>query len=270
MSCDKPLSGKRIVVTRAPEQSQALVSALEAKGARVSLLPLVSFAPPEDWSFLDEQLQKLSGFDAILFVSQNAVRYVLQRCRELGIDCRFSAPKRPCIATVGRATERALKEEGVSVDCVAKGNTAASLVHELAERLAGKNVFLPRGNRRDDELPDALRRVGAQVTEVIAYRALAPERVSPPILAGIRAGAVDAVVFASPSAFHNFCDLIRRAELTLISERVQFAAIGPTTARAIRNFGARVAIEAPEPSATAIADALAGYFESQAAKTRPA
>src|SRR5271157_3219116 len=75
-----PLKGKRIVVTRAPEQSQELVRLLDQMGAEVILLPTVSFAPPEDWQRLDEQLRQLDFFDAILFLSKNAVRYICDRC----------------------------------------------------------------------------------------------------------------------------------------------------------------------------------------------
>lgn len=266
----QPLAGKRIVITRAKEQSREFVSALELKGATVLIFPLVAFAPPDDWRNLDEQLQKLGDFDAILFLSWNAVRYVFGRCRELAIKCEFASLKRPFVATVGYATEQALKEEGWSVDYVAKHHTAESLASELGERLAGKSVFLPRGNRGGDSLPEALREAGVRVTEVVAYRTVAPPDVSASILSDIRAGMVDSVVFASPSAFHNLCDLVCRSEIVTISERVQFAAIGPTTARAIREFGAQVAIEADTPSAAAMADALAASFDSQAAKTRRA
>lgn len=269
-SREKPLAGKRIVVTRAAEQSHELVSAIESKGATVLMFPLVAFAPPEDWSMLDEQLNKLAGFDAILFLSRNAVRYVFQRCRELGIKCEFSPLKRPFVATVGPATQQALNEEGWSVDYVAKNHTGESLARELGNRLAGKSVFLPRGNRADDDLPRVLRRAGATVTEVVAYRTCAPADVSMSVLDDIRAGKVDSLVFASPSAFHNLCGLATPAEITTISQRVQFAAIGPTTARVIREFGAHVAVEAADPSAAGIADALASALESKATQTRRA
>jgi uroporphyrinogen-III synthase len=270
MRIDKALSGKRIVVTRAAEQSRELVSALEAKGAQVSLFPLVVFTPPEDWRLLDEQLRKLQGFDSILFLSRNAVRYLFQRCRELAIQCESSSSKRPFIATVGRATEEAVRREGWSVDYVAKGHTARSLGSELNAYLAGKNVLVPRGNRGDDRLAGALREAGARVTEVVTYRTVAPETVDPGILASIRASRIDCIVFASPSAFRHLCELLPAAEVAKISQLVQFAAIGPTTAGAIRASGARVAIQAGEPSAASIAAAVARYFESQAVKTRPA
>lgn len=270
MTPNKPLDGRRIVVTRAPEQSCELVSTLEEKGANVVLFPLVAFAPPDDWRALDEQLQKLNRFDAILFLSRNAVRYLFQRCRELGVSYDFSASKGLFIATVGHATEGAAMREGLSVNYVAKGHTAESLARELRSLVANRTVLLPRGNLGDSELPDALREVGAYVTEVVAYRTIAPANPDPAILNSIRDAAVDSIVFASPSAYRNLCNLIPPPGLTTISARVQFVAIGPTTARAIRSFGARVAVEAAEPSTAAIAEALVQHFGSHEAKPRPA
>ena len=46
MLAEKPLAGKRIVVTRAPEQAQASVHELERLGAEVILLPVVAFEAP--------------------------------------------------------------------------------------------------------------------------------------------------------------------------------------------------------------------------------
>ncbi len=50
-----------MVNTRAPEQAQELTSALEALGAEVRQLPMVSFAPPEDSTELDAALRRFDG-----------------------------------------------------------------------------------------------------------------------------------------------------------------------------------------------------------------
>ncbi len=259
-----PLKGKRIVVTRAPEQSGELVRALEALGAEVLLLPLVAFAPPEDWLELDEQLRKLDGFDAILFLSRNAVRYVMERCRVLGVRGEMVSSPQLLIAVVGPATARALEEEGLQANFVAKNHTGESLARELRESLAGRRVLLPRSDRGDRRVAQSLREAGAQLTEVIAYRTTAPAALDSSVLDRIRRAEIDAVVFASPSAFHNLCDSISAEELAVLSARIQFAAIGPTTAQALREAGARVAIEASDSSAAGLAGAIAGHFQVNA------
>jgi uroporphyrinogen III methyltransferase / synthase len=268
MADTRPLTHKRIVLTRALEESSELARALESLGAEVILLPTVAFAPPEDWQKLDEQLRHLDWFDAILFLSKNAVRYIFDRCAQLGIKCEMVESANRLIAAVGPSTAQALTEKGLRVNYVAKNHTGESLAYELRGSLAGRRVLLPRSDRGDDGVPNALREIGAKVTEVIAYRTVAPAALDPAILARVRAGEVDAVVFASPSAFHNLRDSIGPAETTQLSARIQFVGIGPTTSRAIRESGARVAIEAEEASAAGLAAALAKHYRQSGSPAR--
>ncbi len=264
---DKPLAGKRIVITRAPAQSVELAAALEKLGARVISLPLVAFAPPKDKRPLDSALRSLARFDAILFLSRNAVRYVCERCGELGIKGDILASPNRLIAAVGPATAEEAARKGWRVSFVAENRTGESLAHELGGHLAGRNVLLPRSDRGDERVPSALRDAGANVTEVVAYRTIAPEALDPEIIGSVRRGDVDAIVFASPSACHNFRASVGAEALKQISERVHFAAIGPSTARAIRESGARVDIEVNEAALIgidAIAEALARFFHTGA------
>jgi len=260
---EKPLAGKCIVLTRAPEQSREWTASLEQLGAEVILLPTVAFAPPEDWRGLDEQLQHLEWFDAILFLSKNAVRYVFDRCTQLGIKCEMLQSSKRIIAAVGPGTAGALTAGGLRVDHVAKGRTGEALAGELRPSLRGRRVLLPRSDRGDDRVLHSLREAGAKVTEVVAYRTTTPETLDPAILGRIRRSEVDAIVFASPSAYHNLSGALGQAEAAALSNRIQFVAIGPTTASAMREAGARVEIEASEGSAGAagLAASIAKFYE---------
>jgi uroporphyrinogen III methyltransferase / synthase len=258
----EPLVGKRIVVTRAAEQSQELVDALENLGAEVLLMPTVSFAPPADSTELDAAMQNKKDFDWVLFTSQNAVRFVFLRACELSHVQPVQA-LRPKIAAVGVATAQAARNLDLRVDFVAQTQTGESLAAELREQLVGKRVLLPRSDRVDDRLPDALREAGAQVKEVVAYRTLRPESLDPEILSAVRKAEVAAIVFASSSAYHNLAAFVPPAELAALSERVQFATIGSTTTRTLREAGARVAIEANDSSSAGLADAIAKYYQRQ-------
>lgn len=254
------------MVTRAPEQSSELVRALEDQGAEVTLLPVVAFAPPEDSRGLDEALRSLKDFDAILFLSSNAVRYVFERSRELNIPHEALGSRDGLIAAVGPATAEEATKEGLHVNFVAQNRTGDSLVRELRDRLAGRSVLLPRSDRGDARVPSALRAAGANVTEVVAYRTVAPEKLDPAILARIRHTEIDAIVFASPSAFRNLSSAMGDEAMNTISKQVHLAAIGPTTARAIRESGARVDIEVSDAASigiSAVASALAQYFQQR-------
>lgn len=261
------LAGKIVVNTRAPEQSQELTDALESMGADVRQLPLVSFAPPQDFIELDSAFRRFPEFDWVLFTSQNAVRFVFRRGCEVKPH-RDKQPARPLVAAVGTATAQAARNLDIRVDYVAQNQTGESLAAELRQKMGGMKVFLPRSDRADDRLPSALREAGAEVFEVVAYRTTIPESIDRVILESIRKAEVNVVVFASPSAFENFRAVIAPAKAEELSKHVMFAAIGPTTAAAIRNGGARVAVEASESSAAVLAEAIAEYYEKSPTTTR--
>jgi uroporphyrinogen-III synthase len=260
---EKPLAGKRIVVTRAPEQAGELIRILEHMGAEIIPLPAVGFAAPEDSQPLDRALGALGSFDWVLFTSQNAVRFVALRLEQLGLP-----PTIRQVAAVGPATEEAAKLQGFHLDYMAKNHTAHSLAHEMRDRLAGAKVFLPRSDRSGNHLAVALRESGALVTDVVAYRTAAPEAPDQAVLDRIRAAEIDATIFASPSAFHNLDGFLGGGELAKLAEKVQFAAIGPTTAKAMRESGVRVHIEAEEASAAGLADAIAKYYHEHPVHSR--
>lgn len=254
------LAGKRIVLTRSPEQARDLALALERMGAEVLPLPTVSFAPPETWTAVDAAIRRLGEFDWLLFTSRNAARFFSLRCRELGMDRKRLQQSTVRVGAVGPATARAATEEGWRVDRVASKHAAQALARELGGSIAGKRVLLPRSGLADGRLPAMLREAGAEIAEVVAYRTVKPEKLDAAILGQIRRAEVDTIVFASPSAFHNLCDAIPVTELARLSGRVPFAAIGPTTAQALREAGVRAEIEASEASATALAGAIARHY----------
>ncbi len=167
------LSGKRIVITRAAVQSEALARELSARGAIPVVLPLVSFADPEDFAPLDAAITEIQRFDWIIFTSAQAVRAVVKRGEELKRSLIQSGSKLR-IASVGPVTAEAARQARLRVDYVAETHTGAALAEELGNRLQGAKVFLPRSDRANQGLPPALKRHGARVTEVIAYRTLRP------------------------------------------------------------------------------------------------
>jgi uroporphyrinogen III methyltransferase/synthase len=260
---DNPLAAKRILVTRAPEQAQALIHELHRFGAEVILLPVVAFEAPHDSAPLDHALHELSTFDWVLFTSQNAVRFVSGRLDQLGLQRNSQR-----IAVVGPATAEVAKQQGFQVDYVATNHTARSLANELQGSVNGRRVLLPRSDRADNQFANALRESGASVTDVIAYRTVSPEAPDQAVLDRIRAGQVDVIIFSSPSAFHNLAGFLGVSDLIKLAELVQFAAMGPTTAKAMRESGVRVHIEAAEASAAGLADAIVKHYHDRAIPPR--
>jgi len=255
----KPLAGKRVVVTRAAEQAGDMVRALEENGAEVLLAPSVTFAEAEDKQPLDAAILSLYRFDWLLLTSQNAVRFFTARCRQLGIAPSALAGALPRVAAVGPASAEAARQQGLEVKFIASHHSGKGLAEELREQVAGKKILLPRSDRADADLPAALSRAGAQVTEVVAYRTLAPQSPEAGPLNEIRQGRADVVTFASPSAFHSFVEQMGADVLRQLSGRMVFAAIGPVTAQAIEEAGFAVEIEAADSTAAGLVAAIISW-----------
>jgi uroporphyrinogen-III synthase len=260
MNVSNALDGKRILLTRAVEQARDLKSRLEKMGAVVLLFPAVNFSEPAETSDLDQSIRSLNEFDWILFTSANAARFFAARCRKLGSepshDVRFRC------AAVGPATASVVAAEGFPVDHVAQEFIGSALARELSSFLRARKVLLPRSERARPDLPAALRDVGARVTEVVAYRTGGVGSIDPEVMRAVRETDVDVISFFSPSAIENMRVELGEELLSRLGAKAKMAAVGPTTAAALRDAGLPVAIQAPLATAESMAVAIATYFST--------
>ena len=254
-----PLTGKRVVVTRAPEQCESLCNDLQTRGASPILLPLISFAPPEDFAPLDAALRDFSQFDWLFLTSQNVLRSLLERCTSLRISLAGAAGN-VRIAAVGPATAHAAADAGLTIAHVAENHQGLALAEELHAELLGCRVFLPRSDRANPELPEALRQLGAEVVEAVAYRTVRPGDPDPAVLSAVSDGDADAILFFSPTAVLHLRDLLGESKFRAVQEKAIFAAIGPVTARALQDAGAQHIISAKDTTVPAVIAVLEKYF----------
>jgi uroporphyrinogen-III synthase len=259
-----PLAGRNILITRASEQTASLVRELEARGAKPVLQPMIAFHPPTDFGPLDKALRELRTFDWLLLTSANTVRALMERSQSLGVDVMnsFAALR---IAAVGPVTAEAARRAGLPVSQVATKHQGLALAEEFAAEFARKRILLPRSNLASPDLPDALRRLGAQVTEVIAYRTFAAE----PEGEGqsqFSSGHLEAILFFSPSAVRNFLNwdegkggqVLR--SISDPSRKAAVVAVGPVTAAALREAGLRQIVQAQDTTVPAVIEALESFF----------
>jgi uroporphyrinogen-III synthase len=196
-----------------------------------------------------------------LFTSANAVQSVVSRRVALSLATALEqAGERPCIAAVGPATKDAADQFGLYVDHIAKTHLGLALAEELASHLRHQNVFLPRSDRANPDLPAALKKFGAQVTEVVAYRTLPPSDVDRERVTKVLGQETDAAIFFSPSAVHNLADLIGKQALTELQDKIGIAAVGPVTSAALRECGIHQVVTASDTTAVQVIEALESHF----------
>jgi len=228
--------------------------AAERIGAGVRELPSIIIGPPESWGPIDAAIRGLAGFDWVVFASGNGVERTLERMSALGVPRGALASRR--LAAVGPATAKRLEREVRAPDFVPAEAKGAALAAELGPRVSGRKVLLPRAADGRKELPDGLVAAGALLTAPDAYRTVsAPAEALRRLGRWISAGEVDAVAFASPSAVKAVTGALG-ADRALL-EKVVLAAIGPTTAAALRDAGFETGAMPPEYTASALAEAIA-------------
>ena len=256
------LRGKRVVITRALEQSRELAGALEAKGAVPILLPMVAFSAPDNIVAVDEAIRELGTFDWIFMTSQNALRALQERCdaTQAGLKTAIGHAR---VAAVGPATADALRGAGICVSYVAARHQGVSLAHELSSEVKRKRVFLPRSDRANPELVKQLIDLGATVKEVIVYKTVSPDGSALVRTKAALQRGVDAILFFSPSAVHHLQDMLGSERVLEMSRQgVVFAAIGPVTETALRAANIERVIVAEDTTATSIMNSLEKYFST--------
>jgi len=244
------LWAKRVVVTRADEQADALCAALDTAGAVPVRCPTIRITPPASFADLDAALSRLAVYDWVVFTSANGVRATLARASHLGVQPTSLPAVR--VAAVGRVTAAALEERGVSVAFVPGEERSGSLASSLPE-VERRRVLLALGDKADPAIAHVLLgRGAAEVDVVTAYRTLpvAPEG---PGLEELKIG-VDAVTFTSPSTVAGFVSL--GPDWRGLIRRAVVATIGPTTTAAAMSLGVGVHAEAKERTTTALVEAV--------------
>lgn len=245
-----PLHGRRILVTRRPEQSSGLAGALRERGATVIEVALIAVAPPLDPAPLDAALRRLEDYDWIAFTSANAVRAVADRVRTLGLTPRF-----PRGASVGPATTEAIDESlpacAVEMEPLADFRAEGLLSAFRDEQIRGRRFLLPVSDKAREVLADGLAARGAAaVDRVVAYRTVVPSHAGPALGSALAAG-IDVVTFASPSAVESFVELAPAGRGDL-----RVAVIGPVTEARARALGLHVIVVAEPSTAEGLADSL--------------
>jgi uroporphyrinogen III methyltransferase/synthase len=166
-----------------------------------------------------------------------------------GVQSMTELPTGPRFAAVGPETARALRARGVDPAHVPPQSDGADLGDTLPD-VVGKRIALVRASAAATDLPDHLRRRGAIVREVTAYRTVeAPAASAEPLRAALNDPDLSAVVFASGSAVRGFLQLGGDVALAAVT-------IGPHTSATAREHGFRVIAEADTQSVTGLVSAI--------------
>lgn len=256
---NRPLMGKRIIVTRARSQASDLVTRLADMGADCIEYPTIRIEPTADNAALDQAIESIADYDWLVFTSVNGVRYFWERMFQKGKDARALGHLQT--AVIGPATAQKLKEFGITSDITPKTYRAESIVAAFADTdVNGKRVLLPRAKGARPNLPVELEKQGARVDEIITYEARPVTEQAEQLLASLREKTVDLITFTSSSTVTNFKALIPDADLGELLNGVTVASIGPITTDTARDLGITVHITATDYTIPGLCDAIIRHY----------
>lgn len=259
----RPMWGKRALVTRSRTQASRLIELLTELGAETIELPSIEIGPLDDYGELDGVLADTADVAGrwMIFSSVNAVEYVWERLRTLGMDARYFSGA--TVGAIGPATAAALRQRGIGPDFVPKRSVSEEVIAELSGRdWNGRLVVLPGSAIGRDALAVGLAGLGADARSLPVYRNVRPEGVAERARAAFGKG-IDVVTFTSSSTVRNLVDILGDDRGLL--EGCAIACIGPITAGTAKELGLSVNVVAAEHNVEGLADALVGYFADRSA-----
>jgi uroporphyrinogen III methyltransferase/synthase len=267
----KPLFGKRVLITRPADQTAGMAQLLRDQGAEPVLAAAIRIVAPEDPAQLQRCVSELARYDWVVWTSRNGVDAVFAELARQRGDARKL--QRACVAAIGPATAERLREHGIEPDVIPAEHRGEAVAEAMLARHGGdmrdKRVLLPRAAVARDALPELLRKAGAAVDVVPAYRTLPPdagERAR--MRAAIEQGDVEIVTFTSSSTVHNMVEALG-ADAAAALNRLTLASIGPITTETAERHGLQVAITAADYTTEGLIAALVRYFTDRRA-TPPA
>jgi uroporphyrinogen-III synthase len=255
---EEPLSGWRILTTRASKQSGGLAAPLREMGAEVVEIPTIEIKPPSSYKALDAALRNIAKYDWLILTSVNGAEALFARLKKLRI-----APDKLAhlqVAAIGPATQREIEMNNLEVAVMPERYIAESVVEALKDKTKGKRVLLVRAKVARDVLPIELRKSGAKVDVAEAYETQVPKGAKAKLnrLFSNDSSRPDIVTFTSSSTATNFLALLEKDHWHGLRE-IWLASIGPVTSDTLRQAGFKPNIEALEYTMEGLALAIAKH-----------
>tara|TARA_B100001123_G_scaffold244518_1_gene273387 strand:+ start:8063 stop:9610 length:1548 start_codon:yes stop_codon:yes gene_type:complete len=259
----KPLFGKRILVTRPETQAADLVKRLSNLGADPIEAPMIRIEPPDDYGPLDKACELADTFDWVVFTSVNGVDSFLKRLIHGAKDIRELRGVRLC--AIGPATAARLAEYGLKVDLIPPEYRGEAVAEALrgADTLSERRILLPRADIARELLPDELRRAGAKVVDVTAYRTVlagGEKDTGPDVYKMLLDQKIDVVTFTSASTVRNFVKALGPEPAADLLNTTVVAAIGPITAEAANHLNIQTTIMPSTYTVPALIDAIVAHY----------
>lgn len=224
---EKPLAGKRIVITRPKERSKKLAEHLRDAGAEVLEFPTIELKPvwkksekadagTADKEKLYELVRNLESYHWLVLTSPAGAQYFFELLNQMQKDFRSLSYLR--FAVIGEETASVCREHGIYPDYIPERFYAADLGKGLAKQVKqNERVCILRARHGSPELTQAFEAAGISYMDVTLYDTITPEKspLAERIRELLKEGAIDAATFTSGSTVQGFLDILQPDKETL-------------------------------------------------------
>jgi uroporphyrinogen-III synthase len=185
---------------------------------------------------------------SIVFTSRHAVDHFFKICEEMRIEIPIDM-KYFCITE--QTANYLQKYITIRKRKIFSGNKTASDLEPFFLKHKNEKFLFPCSNIRNDSVPNIMKKNGIFLTEAIIYETV------PADLSDLTEVFYDMICFFSPSGVHSLIHNFPEWK----QNNTRLAAFGPTTAKAIKDLGLKLDIEAPLPNAPSMVGALELYIK---------
>lgn len=258
---DKPLFGKRILITRAKEQAFEMSRMISDFGGEAVEFPVIKTIPSRKSEDFDRAVNQLEIYDWIIFTSVNGVNYFFAKLMEQGVDIRQMSKAK--IIAVGPKTAKALQEKYLKVEALPQEFVAEGILVSLEDQIKpGQKVLLPRADIARDLIPNQLREKGLEVNEIDAYETVSNSENKEEIIELLKRKKLNVITFTSSSTVKNFLKALKGENTEELLEGVVLASIGPVTTATAVKLGLEVQITADVYTVPSLIEAIVNYYKS--------
>lgn len=209
---------------------------------KIEFRPFIQVDALDYKEFKKQKIDVLSH-TAIIFTSRNSIDNFFKICTEAKIEMPADM-KYFCVSE--QTSNYLQKYIVIRKRKIFTGERTAKDLEEIIKKHKEEKYLFPCSNIRKEELPEFMLKNGLQFTEAIIYKTVASD------LSDINPNDFDIISFFSPSGvsslFSNYPDFQQ--------QKTRIATFGPTTAKAVRDAGLIVDIEAPMPNAPSMTGAI--------------
>jgi len=257
---NRPLYGKRIVVTRSRTQASSLTKQLRNLGAEVVELPTIHITPVEDFTELHDAIHHIKNYNWIIFTSTNSVDIFFKQLFALKKDVRHLHGVK--IAVIGGETAKQVNAYGITPDVMPTQFTSEGTIESLKQLQSSyKDVsfLIPGSNIARDYIPVELQKMGASVRSISIYNNNLPDY-SSDFISDIFATPVDLVTFTSSSTVLNFIEILQQSQRMDLIGCIVGASIGPVTSATANEHNVAIVCESAPHTIDALVQTILQFF----------